>query len=56
MVQVPKTKTTAARPAKLLFAAGYMRIGISGSHGPNTRMVKSIQGVRLTVFSPFSCT
>jgi len=52
IVTTPKTPVTSTRPKVLLFAAGYISNGISGSQGPNTKMVKSIQGVRFFAFSP----
>ena len=36
---------TAIRSGRLFFAAGYIKMGIRGSHGPNTKIVNKIQGV-----------
>ena len=47
IVTVPKTAVTISSPDKLFLAAGYMRIGINGSQGPNTKITKSAQGVML---------
>ncbi len=52
IVTIPKTPVTSTRPKVLLLAAGYISSGIRGSQGPNTKMVKSIQGVRFFAFSP----
>jgi hypothetical protein len=52
IVTTPKTLITRTRPKILLFAAGYINNGIKGSQGPNTKIVKSIQGVRFFAFSP----
>ena len=48
IVIVPNTAVTINRPTKLFFAAGYIRIGIRGSHGPKTKITNSAQGVILT--------
>ena len=45
MVVAAKTSVTRSIPKKLWVAAGYMSIGINGSHGPSTKMVNTIQGV-----------
>ena len=50
-----KTDVTRISPSTFSFAAGYIRIGINVSHGPNTKIVKSTHGVMLTFFSD-SCT
>ena len=50
MVVKPKTDATKMTPDILCLAAGNMTNGISGSQGPSTNMVKSIQGVRLASF------
>jgi hypothetical protein len=47
MVTMPNTHVTTNSPDKLFFAAGYIRIGIKGSHGPKTKMTNSAQGVML---------
>ena len=52
IVTTPKTPATSTRPKVLLFAAGYISKGIKGSQGPNTKIVKSIHGVRFFDFSP----
>ncbi len=49
IVTILKTKVTSIKPKILSFAAGYINKGISGSQGPKTKMVKSIQGVRFLV-------
>ena len=41
----PNVAVTARRSVQLFFAAGYIRIGISGSHGPKTNMMKSAHAV-----------
>lgn len=42
---------TITRAEILLLAAGYISSGISGSQGPNKKIVKSIQGVIDLCFS-----
>ena len=46
----PNAAATKATPAMLCLAAGYMIMGISGSHGPNTKITNKIHGVRLGFF------
>ncbi len=50
IVVKPKTDATRMTPEILCFTAGNMTNGIRGSQGPNTNMVKSIQGVKLASF------
>ena len=50
IVMQPKARATKITPEILCFAAGYMIKGINGSHGPNIKIVKRIQGV-IFVFS-----
>ena len=50
MVVNPKTDATRMTPGILCCAAGYMTNGISGSQGPNTKIVNNIHGVRLLSF------
>ena len=45
--QAEKVAVTRPSPHRLCVAAGYIRMGISGSQGPNTNIVKSTQGVML---------
>jgi len=45
IVTTEKRTETRMAPPILLSAAGYMRIGISGSQGPKTKIRKSIHGV-----------
>lgn len=45
MANTPETMNIATQPC---CNAGSMRMGMSGSHGPKTKMVNSIQGVSLT--------
>ncbi len=45
-VVIAKTPVTMNMPPTLLFAAGYIRRGMSGSHGPSTKTVNNIHGVR----------
>jgi hypothetical protein len=52
IVTPPKTPDTSNSPARLLLAAGYKSIGISGSHGPSTNIVNNTQGVILLVLFP----
>ncbi len=47
IVAEPNTRTTMRTPKKPIFAAGYISMGIKGSHGPKTKMAKSAQGVML---------
>jgi len=47
IVTIPKTLVTTTRPKRLFCAAGYIRIGINGSHGPKTKMTNSVQGAML---------
>lgn len=51
MVVKAKTKVTATNPVIEDCAAGYINIGISGSHGPSTNTKKGIHGVRLAFCS-----
>jgi hypothetical protein len=51
MVTKPKIDATSATLIILLLAAGYIRIGINGSQGPNKNTMKRIQGVKLTEFA-----
>ena len=50
MVMLPNTAAIHTTLQKLSVAAGYIRIGMRGSHGPNRNIVKRIHGVRL--FTP----
>lgn len=50
MVVKAKTDATRMTPGMLCLAAGYMTSGIRGSQGPKTKIVKSIQGVKLASF------
>ena len=47
IVTEPNIPVTNNKPMILFFAAGYMRIGINGSHGPRTKIVNKTQGVIL---------
>gem|GEM_PF-3195049 len=49
IVAAPNTPATNAAPARLPLAAGYIRSGISGSQGPNTKMMNKTQGVAFLV-------
>ena len=55
MVATLNTPATSATPAALLAATGCVRIGIRGSHGPNTKIVNSTQGVRAGAAAAWSC-
>ena len=50
---VTRVKTAATSTTKPTFAsdAGYISTGISGSHGPNRKMVNSTQGVMPLAFA-----
>ncbi len=48
----PKIPATSTKAKRLLFAAGYISMGINGSQGPRTNIVKSTHGVILLV--PFA--
>ena len=52
-VTTAKTLVTAAMPMKLSLAAGNIRMGISGSHGPRTKTMKIAHPV-MGRFSPAS--
>jgi hypothetical protein len=52
IVTVPKTQVTTISSNHPPFTAGYIRIGIKGSHGPKTKMVNNIHGVILTAVVP----
>ena len=54
IVTPPNKTTTPIIPAMLAFAAGYIRMGINGSQGPRTKIVKSTQGV-IFVFPSLVC-
>ena len=45
MVVAAKTQVTGIRFPRLLLAAGYIRRGSNGSHGPKIKIVNSIHGV-----------
>ena len=47
MVTIEKRRATSTAPGILLLAAGYIRTGIRGSQGPNTKIRKRIHGVVL---------
>ena len=49
IVTEPKIVATYNTLYRLLFAAGYINNGISGSHGPRMKIVKSTHGVRFLV-------
>ena len=51
MVTIEKTAATRNVPNMLLSAAGYISSGIRGSHGPNTKIVNNIHGVRFAFLS-----
>jgi hypothetical protein len=46
-----KTIVTTTNPKVLSVAAGYIKIGIKGSHGPKTNIVNNTHGVRFGFFS-----
>lgn len=50
IVTIANTNVTIISPNSEFLAAGYIRIGINGSQGPNTKTVNRIQGVRLAFF------
>ena len=47
MVTSPNTKDTCIIPQVLAWAAGYIRMGMSGSQGPRKNITNRIQGVML---------
>ena len=47
MVIAPKTPVTSNKPERLFSAAGYIRSGIKGSHGPKIKIANKTQGVML---------
>jgi len=49
MVTIPNTPATIKTPIRFILAAGYMRMGINGSHGPRINIVKSTHGVILAL-------
>ena len=49
MVTAEKRSETRTTPLMLCSAAGYMRMGISGSQGPSTKTRKRIHGVRFVL-------
>lgn len=51
----PNTALTMRTPLRLSRAAGYINRGISGSQGPNTKMMKITQGVSDFESALFSC-
>ena len=55
MVTEAKAMVTKTTPVELSMAAGYINTGINGSHGPSTKIVNRIQGVRFLAPS-FACT
>ena len=57
IVTTAKVVVTSIRFQREPWAAGYIRIGISGSHGPKTKIVNNIHGVRfLLLFFPSAWT
>ncbi|GAH08470.1 unnamed protein product [marine sediment metagenome] len=50
MVTTAKTIDTRIIPDILFVAAGYINMGISGSHGPNTNKTNNTQGVMFFFF------
>lgn len=50
MVTTLNIRVTSSTPTRLCFAAGYIRRGMSGSQGPSTKIMNSIQGVMLAWF------
>ena len=50
-----KTTVTNSTPAMLASAAGYISNGISGSQGPNRKIVNKIHGVILAGFAAGGC-
>ena len=51
IVTIEKRIDTVIAPEILCSAAGYITRGISGSHGPKTKMRNKIQGVVLAISS-----
>ena len=49
MVTAEKSRETSTAPGILFSAAGYIIIGISGSHGPKTKIRNRIHGVAVDV-------
>ena len=45
MVTKPNAAVTIKSAEKLVFTAGYIKVGINGSQGPKTKMVNNIHGV-----------
>ena len=54
MVASPKAAVTMITPLIECWAAGYMTSGISGSHGPKTKIKNNTQGVIFSFSLPFS--
>ena len=52
MVAVLNTRATNSTLKKLFFAAGYISMGIKGSHGPKTKMTNSVHGVMVERLLP----
>ena len=50
MVTTEKSSETSITPLILFSAAGYISMGISGSHGPRTKMRNRIHGVMFFLF------
>lgn len=53
-VTKPKTAATKITSPAFAWEAGYISIGISGSHGPNRKIVNNTQGVIPPAVSPRS--
>lgn len=52
MVTRANTAATIDTPQRLCAAAGYIRMGIRGSHGPKIKIINNTQGV--TLFLPLA--
>jgi hypothetical protein len=55
-VATPNTTATNIEPAMLASAAGYIKSGIRGSHGPNTKIKNTIHGVTTPDCLAAACT
>src|SRR5690606_20391474 len=55
IVAAEKSSDTRITPWILFSAAGYISIGISGSHGPRTNIRKRIHGVRFFLSERWIC-
>jgi hypothetical protein len=55
IVTIPNTEVTRITPPTLLFAAGYIKIGMRDSQGPRIKIVNKTQGVKFFFSREWTC-